>query len=260
MSLFDESAEKKTGTTRESRFVRLVTGMPTVIQIIEHDSVAKFQHWLTTSDGRRVSVRCSGFLSCPVCARNAVIGNDRDNPKYIPSQRRYMVNVVDLTMVKRSANTGEIFVATKDSNGRFIYPDRDTAGNSIVDAVIEPWGSVKVLEGGPRLFKKLQSVAEITLDATGTPLDPTSYPMQIVRVGDGRDTDYLVNALVGNKVTVKPEDYSDKIIDLRADSGFKREEVEAMLSGAALKDIFAARQANAQTDSDDLGFDIELGD
>jgi|WetSurMetagenome_2_1015567.scaffolds.fasta_scaffold00807_19 hypothetical protein len=259
MPLFDENAEKKTNVARESRFVRLVTGMPTVVQILEHDSVAKYQHWLTTSDGKRVSVRCTGFLSCPVCARNASIDNDRDNPKYVASQRRYMINVIDLTMVKRSPNTGEIFIATKDTNGRFIYSDRDSAGNSLVDVVAEPWKAVKVLEGGPRLFKKLQSLAETTLGSDGTPRDPTAYPLQIVRVGDGRDTDYLLSALVGNAATVNPADYTDQVIDLRADSGFTRDEVEAILSGTTIKDIFAARVANTQSISDDL-FDLELGD
>jgi hypothetical protein len=259
MSLFDENAEKKTNTVRESRFVRLVTGMPTVVQVIEHDSVAKFQHWITTSDGKHISVRCSGFLSCPICARNATINNDRDNPKYIPSQRRYTINVVDLTLVKRSPHTGEIFVATKDASGKFIYPDRDSAGNSLVDVVPAPWNAVKVLEGGPRLFKKLQGVAEITLSGDGTPYDPTSYPMQIVRVGDGRDTDYLVSALVGNKVTIDPANYVDQLIDLRADSGFNRDEVEAMLNGAALKDILAARKALADA-TPEIDYNIDLGE
>jgi hypothetical protein len=242
MSLFNETT--KTNTPRESRFVRLVTGMPTTVQILESDSVAKFQHWITTSDAKRLAVRCSGFLSCPICARNASLGNDKTNPKYIPSQRRYTVNVIDLTPVKRSADTGEIFVATKDSSGSFKFPEHDSAGNSLVDVTVAPWGAVKVLEGGPRLFKKLQSIVEITLNPRGEVLDPTSYPVQIVRIGEGRETDYIINALVNHPSAVNPTDYIDQLHDIRTDTGFNVEEVKAMLDGVTLKDILAARKAS----------------
>lgn len=262
MSYFEEP--KKNTNSMANKFVKVVVGIPTIIQVVDENSVSKWQHWLKDSQGNNVSVKCSGKTTCPVCLKNAHLGNDYNNPAYIKVQKRFMLNVVNLTPVKRGSE-GEPYIPMRDKNGKLVYPATDVKGNSLAEVKAEPMNEVQILERGPQLFAQLEQLNNSVVNPkdpdpiNGEKLGLMHFPIQLTASGEGRNMKVTVQALVGSPLTVNPEDYADKKIDLNAGFTFTNEEVQAILDGVAVTDIVAARAAqDAQTRPEVPEVDYEL--
>ena len=90
------------------QYLRFREGFPTVVRILDKNAYAVRKHWINKA---RISLLCLGE-TCPICASNDKIRGE--NPKtfrnikgYIPVQFRYMVNVLDRTMVVIDPETEE---------------------------------------------------------------------------------------------------------------------------------------------------------
>lgn len=260
MSYFDEP-KKSQKEANANKYVKIVTGVPTIVQVIDTSAVNKWQHWLKDSQGRSVSVKCLGKGVCPVCNKNAQLGpNAYKHPSYIKIQRRYMVNVVNLTPVKRGSD-GEAYLPMKDKNGKLVYPATDAKGNSLEDALSLPMNEVQILERGPELFAQLEALNNSVRDPkdpfNGEILGLTNYPVQIVATGEGREMKLNVAPMTGSPYTINPKDYDDKKIDLTATFAFTADEVQSILDGVAVSDIVAARIAQDAQAKPDLTYDIQ---
>lgn len=247
MPYFSDTPKKSKSAV--SKFIKIVSGQPVLLQVIDDDSVVKYQHWIETSDKKRVPVECSGYETCPICINNRSLGeNYKDNPKYNPMKKNYSINVVDLTMVKKSPN-GEVFMGFKAADGNFTYPEADSEGNSLLAIKPEPLKQVRVLSRGPELFRQLQSYAQISPD----PANPekkykiTEFPIQLtIDIKSRNDVSYTIVPLIGSALTINRKDYEDQKVDLTAHSIFTPEEVQAMLDGVAYSDIISAKSAERQ--------------
>ncbi len=266
MSYFDEP-KKNTNVGLANKFVKVVVGLPTIVQVIDTDSTSKWQHWLKDSQGKNVSVKCSGKATCPVCHKNAKLGPDGyKSPNYVKLQKRFMVNVVNLTPVKRGAD-GEVYIPMRNADGKLVYPATDAKGNSLADVKPAPMNEVQILERGAELFAQLGQLDANVIDPKdpdpidGKRLGLTHFPIQISATGEGRDMKVTAQPLVGSPLTINPDEYTEKKIDLNAGFTFTPDEVQAILDGVAVSDIVAARLAqDAQTKPDakpDLNYDIE---
>lgn len=255
--------ETETKTKFVNHYLSLKEGYPVTIQILE-DATQKFQHWMKTPDKPRgFPVPCLGYRDCPICNRNRSLGeNYKEHPDYIPVQKRYMVNVVDLTPCKRSGD--EVYLAVLDNSGKPVFPSTDSKGNSLAEVPVTPVNEVKILERGPELFeKKLKPLASgAVTDSDDNPLEITQFPIQLTLTGTGRNTDVGAVPKVGSKLTVNPNDYSDKLLDLTAGLRFTEEEISAMLDGTNFSDVMAARNAMKEMSKNhsdgNLGSDISF--
>jgi hypothetical protein len=245
---------KKNTATNANKFVKVIAGIPAIVQVIDADAVQKWQHWLTDSEGKKASVRCLGKAECPVCAKNALLGPDGwKNPSFNKIQKRYMVNVVNLTPVKRGSD-GEPYLPMKDKNDKLVYPATDAKGNSLVDVKAESMNEVQILERGPELFAQLDALNNSVVDPkdadpiNGAKLGLTHFAIQLMAKGEGREMKVSVTPLLGSPLTINPDEYQDKKIDLNAGFAFTTDEVQAILDGVKVSDILAARAAQeAQT-------------
>lgn len=259
MTYFEEP--KRPQLNNANRFVKIVTGVPTILQVIDTDSTIKWQHWLSDGTGKKVNVKCLGKGVCPVCNKNAALGPEAfKNAAYIKLQKRYMVNVVNLTPVKKNAK-GEVYLPMKDKTGKLVYPELDSDGVSLADIKPEPMNEVQILERGPELFAQLAALDSTVRD----PADPfngeiiglTKFPIQIMATGEGREMKLTVSPMLNSQYEVNVDDYKDKVIDLSATFSFTADEVQALLDGTAVSDILAARAAQDAQSKPELNYDIQ---
>lgn len=236
---------QNTERSSRSRFVKIVTGIPVTVQILDEVATVRWQHWIKDSEERRVSVRCLGYKDCPICLNNRSVG--KESPQYVRSQRRYLVNVLNLTFGKRSPFTDEVFIATKNSADQIIYPDMDSEANSLTDVAIEPVREVMILERGPQLFEKFDLIDKSVVDSNGEEVGITNYPIQLNAKGSGRSMTIDVAQQAGSPLTVNSADYEDSKFDLNAGFTFTADEISAMLDGVASSDIYSARKAEEET-------------
>ena len=236
---------QNTQKNNRSRFVKIVPGIPVTLQILDEMATVRWQHWIKDSEERKVNVRCLGFNDCPICLNNRSVG--KESPQYVRSQRRYLVNVLNLTFGKRSPFTEEVFIATKNSAGQIIYPDMDSEANSLTDVAIEPVREVMILERGPQLFEKFDLINNSVVDSEGEQVGITNYPIQLNAKGSGRTMTIDVAQQAGSPLTVDPVEYEDSKFDLNAGFTFTAEEITAMLGGVPSSDIYSARRAEEET-------------
>ncbi len=253
--------EPQKAQNNSNKFVKIVAGVPTILQVIDTDAVAKWQHWLTDSQNKNVSVRCLGKGTCPVCNKNALLGqNAYKNPAYIKIQRRFMVNVVNLTPVKRGSD-GEPYLPMRDKTGKLVYPDHDAKGNSLLEVEAKPMNEVQILERGPELFAQLEALNTTVRDPSdpfnGPVLGLTNYAIQVMATGEGREMKLNVTPMLGSPFKIDPKDYEDKKIDLNAGFSFTVEEIQSILDGVAVSDIVAARVAQDAQARPPLNYDIQ---
>jgi hypothetical protein len=248
-------------------FLKLTPGQH-IIRFLHpiEDTTLKHTHWI-----KMTSIECPDPDTCPVCAINKEIllevGGDFKEAKKVkgfnPWTKRYYANILDLTPVKISPDCEKEFENKRDSAGRWPIVCED-CGASL--AGVEPQFShkVKILAGGITLFNALDAINEsvtvpddtITEDQTllddeiavpmngGVPVGLDKFDIVLMVQGTGRE----------RQVTPVPQPHRIAVHDLeemglelydldRAIVKLDSEEVKELLRGVALKDIFAARNA-----------------
>lgn len=229
-------------TTTKSRalgigsFTRIVSGVPTVIQLLDEHPTLVLGHWLTDASGARVKVNCLGPNVCPICIRNKQVNYNREHPDYIPLQRRYRVNVLNLTPAKRCV-CGAIYVMPAPK-----VCTADACNKSLEGVAVEPLRAVQILERGPELMNKFNALESIPHPFTGEALPLQAYPIMLVSSGTGKDM--VITPLPQAPTGEDTSGYER----LPLDTGpkFTAEEISYLLSGGNYRDVLAAQRAAAE--------------
>jgi len=235
MTFFKPDTRPATG----SKYLKIISGIPSVIQIMDEKPIAVMKHWFTDGSGRRIGIRCPGPEVCPVCIRNRQINFNRDHPDFISPQKRYRVNVLELTPVKRCGECGAVYSATAAPQ----HCSADGCGTDLSEVVKEPLKEVKILERGPSLMDQFAALEKIDHPFTGKQEALQSYPIMLVATGKGKNM----------VITAIPQVPSDEDIDayekLDLNTGLilTSEEIQFLLEGGVYKDIVAARRAETET-------------
>jgi hypothetical protein len=173
----------------------------------------------------------------------------RNNKNWRPIQDRYYLNVLDMTPVKICPNCE---VEVKATNGTFPALCPACSVGVINDTEVKPLNEVRVLTGGKTLFEQIPSTEAKYTDEDGEPIPITSYDCVMHVVGTGSQRNAVVLADVGedeqpkvHEVEVPPEELFDlhSIVPKLTD-----DEMEKLISGVSLRDIFAGRKADGEDD------------
>lgn len=167
----------------------------------------------------------------------------RDNNQWRPIQDRYYLNVYDMTPAKICPNCER---EVKANNGTFpaICPSCGVGVVSNLEA--KPLNQVRVLTSGKKLFEQFPSLEHKYVDENDEPIPINTYDCIMHVVGTGSNRSTVVLADVDDKdkpktyeIEVPPEDLFDlySIVPKITD-----EEMEQLISGVSLKDIFASRR------------------
>lgn len=228
---------------KRTEFLKLSDGHTYSIRILEPKATKVFTHFL----GGRYTVRCLGD-NCPICKKTMELAAKypetyKREPGYAPRQKRYYVNVLDKTNVKKCPECGT----------EYLNPNVGICSScSVALGDPEPSNTVKMLAKGPAVFGQLNDINKAVLDQQREPIGINNYDLSLVVSGRGKETKITVVPQPQNNEPVEGElelfEISKTLIELEPD------EMLDVQRGVSLKDIFAARKA----DSDDELFDEEI--
>ena len=224
---------KQTANSSKGNYVELKPGKQVIVQILDENAVELHRHWVADGSGKRFSVRCIGPM-CPYCIRNASIGYNKEHPDYVPVQRRYAINVLDLTPVKLCPHCGGVSDATANKCSS------QGCGANLSEVEAAPENRVKILERGRRLFEQLNTLADNPHPMAGGKVLPIqSYPIMLVASGEGTDMTIMTIPLPPNDVKTSDWEKLDptKTFTLNVD------ELKYLMAGGVLSDILAQRRA-----------------
>ena len=258
---FDPGSEGSGSRSLFDMFVKLTVDQPTIIQILE-PTVTKekniiWRHYipqaLRKSGQRGIPIVCPGKDVCPVCQKNATLP-DRKHPDFIPSQKRVVVNVLDLSPVKECE-----LCHTKNTGKECTY-----CGYNLTEVAATPTNEVKLLERGTTLFAQLAVLEEtqmVPYDPDDSRNDPeeyndsapgdmvpagiTRFPITIVLTKSGDDT--IITPVPGAPNDLDWRDYQDKLLDPKASYIIlNADEIRHLLGGGSLSEVMKARNAVSQ--------------
>lgn len=214
-----------------------------VVRFINSNNLVVDSHFVKG----KYTVRCLGE-ECPICSNNKKIiaqepKNFRNIPGYSSRTTKYIYNVIDKTLVKvcpscktENKKIGSDFSAKCSSCDTFITEVKPTISNT-----------VKLLVFGQDLATKLSGIEQTVLGTDQSPLGIDKYDVIIHVVGSGKDkkttpvpntTSNTPDIIVTQDMLLDPE---KGIINLSAT------EINDLLRGVVLKDIFLARKPKADT-------------
>lgn len=240
---------------RQVYFTKIIPGVTTRLRILDRKAHHVVKHWIPN---QRISVLCLGD-DCPICQNNdRLIRENPDTSPYdidgfISRQNRYMTNVYNRTLVKKTED-GEI-VYPRDGNFPTNAPE---SGVLITDIEPAPLNRVEVLERGPELFKQFNNISNAISDEAGNPIGIWNY--DIVISASGRGLNMVTNVIPyqnHNEDLEIPEEQLYNLEDVPL--VLEPEEIERVLRGVSLRDIFSARREGETADSglDDEAVEVE---
>ncbi len=236
------------------KYLRFREGFPTTVRILDKNAFSVRKHWINKA---RTSLLCLGE-TCPVCASNDKIRGE--NPKnfrnikgYIPVQFRYMVNVLDRTMVVIDPETEEEHYAQK---GTFPLISSDNE-RSLAGIDPQPSNTIKILERGKTLFENFLAIhnetAEFNDEQELISGGLTAFDLKLLTLGAGvemtisvmpilQSNDDISAILEENEIVL--HDLSTVGITLTPD-----EMEQVAYAGVTLSDVFAARKADEDAET-----------
>ena len=140
---------------KKTQFLKLGQGIPTTFRILDREHL-DYTHYVNGT-----TVLCLGD-DCPLCLNNKRLFVEmpksfKNDSSFSPRTKRYSVNVLDKTMVKKCKCGLE-------------YSDLATVNCScgqIITTSPEPSNTVKVLSRGASLFNQLVAINDAVLDESG---------------------------------------------------------------------------------------------
>jgi hypothetical protein len=248
MTLFDDVKQKeKVQTFKKAIFFTVKLPGTYVIRVLEAP-VLVTTHFVNG----KYPIRCLGD-NCPICERNRQLRNA--NPKvtdlreiqgYFGKQDRYMMNILDRSLVKVCPNCKAEHYAI---NGQF--PSLCTCGTPIMNEKEHKSEQVKVMSMPIEKADSIKLIEKAVLGADGNPLGVDSFDLILLASVDNKkriNWTPMPNPASNDKIEVKEEDITPQ--DKFAIT-FNRDEVISLLKGITLKDIFFAR-GNDKPEGDSL--------
>jgi hypothetical protein len=213
-------------------YMRLEDGHKYTIRILEPKAKKIFTHFL----GGKYSVLCLGD-NCPICKRTLELYQQypetfRKESGYNPRQKRYYVNVLDKTPVKRCPKCNKEYANLNMG----ICNDCSVALEGPV-----PSNTVKVLSKGPAVFGQFNDIHSSVVDDDGNKLGIHTFDLDLTVNGKGKDTRITVIPLPHKN---KPVEGKFELFDLSSPvPELTPEEMLDVQRGVSLKDIYVARKA-----------------
>lgn len=242
MSFIDEPSQSRKSEYKRTEFMALQEGI-NVIRVLQPKAVKKWAHYING-----ITVECLGWEECPICDANKQlqIENPEEYKKmsgYNPARRRYYVNVLDKTVGKVCPQ------CSKDYKGN-IPTNCPNCQHFLGDLPTQELNKIKVLAAGPTLFEDGLGVFDKTIvdPTTKEPIGIMNYDITLVVKGSGKERSIT-------PITSQPSNLSfdidvSQLFDLdKALVRLEASEMESIMQGISLKDIFAARKANANSDA-----------
>lgn len=245
MGFYDKEDQGRNKKRRVNKFLSVKEGSPATIYVLDKKPTLRYTHFMRDSDGRLVGVRCLGFNRCPICQRNQRIDFNADHPNYISRSRRYRVNVLDITPVKRCPKCGAVYRA---SNAPAVCSVDGCSGN-LTDAESEPLNEVKIFEKGPMWMEQIGALEDDVHPFTGEKMAVQEFPIKLSARGSGYDTVPIVIPQMPSD-EVNPKEYLDQRFDLEAGLDLSADEVEFLMDGGSLSDILSARSAKERVEEE----------
>ena len=172
---------------------------------------------------------------------------------YRPPSDRYAVNVLDRTLTKICPNCN---ADVKAVNGTFPGLCLACGVGVVSDLEAKPLNEVRVLQGGKTLFEQFKVRDQDTLDEEGNPRGIQNFDLILHVVGVGNQRQVVAVASTNyDKVEVPPEKlYNTETLTIKV----SEEEMEQLVRGVVLRDIFAARRATTEVEvADEVRTDTE---
>lgn len=231
------AGEERSEGQRVNKWLKIATDIPVVIIIMDDKSLTVYKHWITDSSGRKVGLRCLGRNDCPICIRNMEINYNREHPDFVRSQKRYRINVLEVTPVKACPNCEAVYPSGA------VRCTTDGCAADLASVEAKPLCQVKILERGKTLMQQFDALAESPHFSTDEVLPIQSYPIKLVATGAGRNMTITVLPQMLMDVDLsKYEKY-----DLDSDLLLTSDEITSLLGGTLYRDILAARRAMTET-------------
>jgi len=221
-----------------SKYLKIVSGIPVTLVILDDNPKLVIKHWVADGSGRRIGLRCPGQDICPICNRNREINWNREHPDYVPAQRRYRVNVLDVTPIKTCPKCGTVH------NSSVSVCTTDGCGTDLTNVAVTPLNVVKILERGRRLMEQFAAFETIPHPLSGEILPLQSYPIMLVATGKGIEMN--ITAIQQAPTGIDYSQYDEQKFDLDAGMVLTPEEIEHILNGGIYRDILASRQAERE--------------
>lgn len=222
-------------------YVKFADKEKVVLRILDPKAKRVWKHWVGEANGGKgLMAVCPNTQTekiCPIDLLLTGLPKDDDLVLERKAKGRYMVNVLDRTPVTVCNNCNE------SATGKICK----NCGTDIKKNEFVPLNRVKILEGGPRLFK--ETLAGIDdLQTEEFEVDITGYDIILTTQGKGRERkiqampvsppEPLNSAWLIDPETQEPQKLYD--LDLLAEPT-SIEEIQAMLRGATLDEINALR-------------------
>lgn len=254
---FDKSSFKK------KEFIDLPLGKH-VIRLLHEDALVVFTHFIASQS---LMVRCLGD-DCPICSRNKVLyaeakakakaggGKVETNniPGYFSRTQTAYLNVLDRTLVKICPST-ECQAEVKPANIAGKFPVAcPKCGASISSVSALPLDKVKIFSFGKENKEQIAAAEASTLDSEGTPIGIMNFDLDIMVMMSGSRKSKVITAGSGRDKT--PEVPEDMLYDLEeACQTFTVDELNSIVSGTKIRDIYATRKATAPKKEEEVDDD-----
>jgi hypothetical protein len=231
---------------RKNEFIDLAIGTPTIIRILNEHALVVDTHY---SHG--ATIACPGE-DCPICQNNRkmFLDNGRDAyklPGFISLRQVGYLNVLDRTPVKLCPNT-ECKAEIKKVGTTF-PASCPKCGASLISVKASPLNKVKILSKGKKFYEQLDYYNSAILDENETPIGITNYDLELL-VLDNK-TAPTVRAMPERNDVV--EVVEEELFDLsEAQIHLNPSEINDLLRGTRLADIFAARRSSEAVTEDSV--------
>lgn len=243
MPFAETTTYTQTRKRSSSDYVKFDEKYRVVLRILEEKSRLVWKHWLQEANaGKGLTANCPNTDKVKICpVEKELTDLAKDDPRLNERKRKakYIVNVLDRTPVTFDEACQQ--VTPKGSGNKCVH-----CGNSISKNTFTPLNKIKILDGGPRLFKETLNGVE-SLQAEEFNLNITEYDIVFQTQGSGRER--RISA-----IPQAPEPFNgDWLIDPETNEPQKRfdldtlseptsvEEIEAMMQGATIDDLNAIR-------------------
>jgi hypothetical protein len=232
-----KNTESQSRAYSKAQFLRLVQGQHT-IRILDKEVEPIDTHFLL----QKYTIACLGE-ECPVCDNNQRLmmqnPNDfRNQEGWYPRSKRWLLNVLDRSMVKICPNA-ECQNAVKKEGAAFPAAC-PVCGTFVTAAPVVPYNKVLIMSCGVTLAEQLNMIEQATVGDDGSPLGWTNFDITLMVSGVGRKKQITPIPTRTFDVVEIPadarQDTSQAVVRLSA------AEIIDLLKMVPLKDIYNARK------------------
>lgn len=243
--MFFDTAYEKKNTYNKPVFMKFTLGMHTTR--ILGTPMRVYIHWLAK---QRLALQCLGD-DCPICRNNKMIQLEhpedyKNQPEYCSRQQRHLMNILDRTVAKICPKCQEENKAFP--NGSFPTTCVNQSCGALLTSVDAlPLDKVKVLGVSFTNAEALNTMSLTKLDANKNPIPLTEYDI-VWGVSKGQGGRNSASPFPGDRGEVSVP--ADALFDLtKVTLTLTPEEINEVLKGISLKDVFLARREEGKTES-----------